>query len=537
MKWFILSFNILFFIITGCGNQSDHQTESGEDGHAHEEEHVLSVTQWTGQFELFMEYEQPVVSETVPFFIHLTHMDNFKPVTKGTVTLLFKKSGGEAVTRANLSLARAGIFIPEISIPDAGEYDLSLIYNNDAAEYTFDIGGFHVFATEHDKDGDHVQEHEHEQEQTHEHESDEDQEHDHEQEESPVESITFLKEQQWRTEFETLECRILPVKASIAAIGEVLPRQSGYAEIVSPVEGLLNVQYNRDMVIPGKRIRTGEKLVTLSPPVAGENSWTDKRLSFEKAQKDYERAKNLLGRQAISQREFEQVQKDYLLQKAGYEATLNLYGIEPDKNKGTENMLFNMTSPINGIVHDIMVLPGQKISPGQKLMTIIDPSFVWLRVDIFEKDLLQLDSPGGASVTVPGKSSPVILKPDQLKLLSKGNFIDQQSRTIPFLFELQNKADQFKIGQFLQLELYTTKEKRELTVPKSAIIDEDVQKIVFVQREGESFEKRIVKTGPAFEDVIIINDGLAAGERVVTKGAYQVKLASMNTNIGHGHIH
>ncbi|MBN2410759.1 efflux RND transporter periplasmic adaptor subunit [candidate division KSB1 bacterium] len=522
MKWLILSLNILFFIVTGCGNPSGKKAVSGETGHEHEgQAHFFSVTKWTGQFELFMEYEEPILSEAVPFIIHLTRMDTFKPVTQGTVTLSFKKTGSEKITRANLPLAETGIFTSEITLPDAGEYLLSLIYKNDISEYNFDIGEFHVFASEQEKNGDHEYESEHA----------------HEQEENHAENITFLKEQQWRTDFETQECRIMPVKSSITAIGEVIPKQSGYADIVSPVEGLLNVQYNRDMVFPGKTVTAGEKLVTLSPPAIGEDSWTDKRLGYEKAQKEYERAKNLLQRQAISQREFEQVQKDYLLQKAGYESILNLYGIEQGENKATDNMFLNITTPINGIVHDIMVLPGQKVSPGQKLMTIIDPSTVWLKVDIFEKDFYQLGAHGGASAAIPGKESPVILNTDQLKLLSKGNIVDPQSRTIPFLFEVRNKENLFRIGQFLQLELYTTDEKRALAVPKSCIIDEDVQKIVFVQHRGESFEKRIVKTGPAFKDHIIIKDGLHAGERVVTRGAYQVKLASMNNIVGHGHIH
>ncbi len=522
MKWLILSFNILFFIFMGCGNPSGEGVDSAETGHDHEgEEHLLSVTKWTGQYELFMEYGEPVVSEAAPFIIHLTRMDTFKPVTRGTLTVSFKKSGGETITKANLPLAEAGIFTPEIILPAAGEYSLSLTYKNDRSEYPFEIGKFHVFASERKKDD----QHEHEPE------------HAGEQEESPAESITFLKEQQWRTDFETQECRIMPVRSSITAIGEVIPRQSGYAEIVSPVEGLLTVKYNRDMAFPGKRVSAGEKLVTLSPPAAGENSWTDRRLSFEKAQKDYERAKNLLQRQALSQREFEQAQKDYLLQKAGYESILNLYGIAQGAKKDTDNPFLNITAPINGIVHDIMVMPGQKVSQGQKLMTIIDPSTVWLKVEIFEKDFYLLGEPGGATVAIPGKESPVILNADQLKLLSKGNLVDPQSRTIPFLFEVINKEDRFKIGQFLQLELYTTGEKQALVVPKSSIIDEDVQKIVFVQLRGDSFEKRTVKSGPAYNDHIIINEGLQAGERVVTRGAYQVKLASMKTSIGHGHIH
>jgi len=89
----------------------------------------------------------------------------------------------------------------------------------------------------------------------------------------------------------------------------------------------------------------------------------------------------------------------------------------------------------------------------------------------------------------------------------------------------------------MHVQLYTAKEKRALLVSKNAIIDEDIQKVVFIQSSGESFEKRIVKTGISNSEYVTITDGLQEGERVVTKGAYQVKLASLNTAVGSAHVH
>jgi multidrug efflux pump subunit AcrA (membrane-fusion protein) len=76
-----------------------------------------------------------------------------------------------------------------------------------------------------------------------------------------------------------------------------------------------------------------------------------------------------------------------------------------------------------------------------------------------------------------------------------------------------------------------------LTVPASAVIDEEIDKVVFVQVSGESFERRTVQTGPTFGDRFSIVSGLEPGDRVVTRGAYVVKLAGALVAVGSAHVH
>ena len=75
-------------------------------------------------------------------------------------------------------------------------------------------------------------------------------------------------------------------------------------------------------------------------------------------------------------------------------------------------------------------------------------------------------------------------------------------------------------------------------VPAAALIDDAGRPIVFVQREGETFERRAVTVGPRSGDLVQIIEGVKPGERVVTKGAYLVRLASLSTSVpAHGHVH
>ena len=75
-------------------------------------------------------------------------------------------------------------------------------------------------------------------------------------------------------------------------------------------------------------------------------------------------------------------------------------------------------------------------------------------------------------------------------------------------------------------------------VPAAAIVDDAGRPIVFVQREGETFERRAVTLGARAGDLVQITEGVKPGDRVVTKGAYLVRLASLSTSVpAHGHVH
>ncbi|MCK5075015.1 MAG: efflux RND transporter periplasmic adaptor subunit, partial [Calditrichia bacterium] len=252
---------------------------------------------------------------------------------------------------------------------------------------------------------------------------------------------------------------------------------------------------------------------------------------------EYDRAKRLLEKDAISKRDFEGIEQIFLIHQAGIKPLLKNNSNIGSENFNTDDNHFFIASPINGIVSELAVLPGQNISYGQKIMTIINSSTVWLKLNIYEKDIYKIGEPQGAEINIPGLESPVVLTKNELKLVSKGEIVDPASRTIPVLIEVKNPNKLFKIGQALQVKLYTAEEKRALVVSKSAVIDEDVQKVVFIQTGGETFEKRIVKTGISNSGYVTISDGLQEGERVVTKGAYQVKLASLNTAVGSAHVH
>ena len=496
MKHLSIFFGIISIIIfIGCSTNDQYSYTENNDEHP-----SVAITHWTAKMEIFMEYPVLVKNTTGKFIIHLTFMDDFQPIRDGAVTLVFRHSSGKKFEFYKNKLLREGIFTPILELPIIGKYEFTILYNESRMSELFEIPDFVVYESildiptisRDDESG-----------------------------------ISFLKEQQWKIEFETATTQLKTIRKSIQAVGEVLPRQSQYAEITSPVEGILRIEDNVSMVIPGCRIRKGEVLATLAPLLGAMNSWTDLKLDYEYAKAEYNRAQRLKKKNAISNREFEELKHNYLVQNAGYE----------DYTQAAHSDLFQIKAPMDGIVTNLIVLPGQKVTAGEKLMTVIDPSIVWLQTNVFEKDYYEMDTPNGVSITVPGLSSSLDLNGKEFSLLSMGVTLDPKSRTIPVLLEIANIDGYLKIGQTVQVTLYTTSETLSPAVKVNAIYEDETNEIVFVHKEGESFEKRIVKTGNRDNGWVAILHGLDKGERVVTKGGYIVKLASTSAAVGHPHAH
>jgi membrane fusion protein, heavy metal efflux system len=492
----------LVFFVSSCGQ---HALDSSE-----QEVPTIAITQWTDKMEIFMEYETPVKSNAIKFIVHLTKLTDFKAITAGELILTFIHENGERILVKNNELLREGIFTPIATFEISGTYNFKIEYSSDDVAESFDIGEFIV------------------------HQS---------QAEIPAEKedanggISFLKEQQWKTDFKTELSRKLNIHSSIIAMGEIMPRQQSYVEIVSPADGVLNIQHNKTMVNPGSFINRGQVALILSPPVNAANSWIEWVLEYERSKGEFERAQNLLKKQSISVSDFEKIKYNYLIQKAKYSAFLAEENSKNELSFDLKKNTLKIKAPIDGSVSDISVFPGQKVMAGQKLMTIIDPELVWLKINLFEKDYYQIGQFPGASLTIPGLDSLIVLDKTNFNVVSKGNFIDKQTGSIPLLVEIKNPSGVLKINQAVQVELYTTAHQEELCIPKPAIYDDDGRKIVFVHIEGETFEKRIVTTGGSYQGWVAILNGIEEGERVVTEGGYQVKLASTSAAIGHPHTH
>jgi membrane fusion protein, heavy metal efflux system len=109
---------------------------------------------------------------------------------------------------------------------------------------------------------------------------------------------------------------------------------------------------------------------------------------------------------------------------------------------------------------------------------------------------------------------------------------------VPLIYEMANSTNALRVGQSVNLHVETARAEDTLAIPDAAIVEEDGRPIAFVQVAGETFEKRDLTLGIRDGTWVQVLSGVAAGERVVIKGAYAVRLASVSSAIpAHGHAH
>jgi RND family efflux transporter MFP subunit len=521
MRDLTTSLFFVFFLAASAIASDSQDQDGGSHGHAHgpdgghiektvtpedaeqmedREEITIAVTQWTDKMELFMEYPACVVNVPSRFIIHLTVLEGFLPVLDGEVELRFTDAGGQVRRVVEKELLREGIFTPTVTLPNPGKHDFELVYRNSEMSDAFLIADFTVASSYREL-----------------------------QPENEVESgdeIVFLKEQQWKIPFSTTDAEVREIKSSVWAIGEVLPSPASYAEIVTPVDGVIQTDDMSTLALPGSSVHQGEVVAMITPPLEG-NSWANSKLALSQAKRNYDRASRLIEAQAISEREFEEARDEYMIRRAGHE-----------KLQGSgEGDVLNLVSPIDGKVIDWRIRPGQRLHAGELLMAIADPSLVWLKVNVYEGDYKKLGTPVGVHLSSDDGNSGWDISGNDMRVLSSGATLDPKTRTVPILLEINNSEGIFYINESVPVELYSTKGSNAVAVPRSSIYEDEGLEIVFVQAGGESFEKRIVSTGPSYSDWVSILKGIEPGERVVTQGGYHVKLASTSAEIGHGHAH
>ena len=123
------------------------------------------------------------------------------------------------------------------------------------------------------------------------------------------------------------------------------------------------------------------------------------------------------------------------------------------------------------------------------------------------------------------------------QLISIGKVMEEGKHFLPVRFELDN-INELVPGSFAELYLLADPVRDQLVIPKSALMQDYNVTYVYVQTAGESFEKRELELGIDDGINVQVLSGLSEGERVVTKGAYQIKIASMSSTIpSHGHFH
>ncbi|MBI3399804.1 MAG: efflux RND transporter periplasmic adaptor subunit [Acidobacteria bacterium] len=328
------------------------------------------------------------------------------------------------------------------------------------------------------------------------------------------------------------------VAPSIAVIGRVKARAGGEADVLSPFPGSLvgdGLPKIGDTVTKGQRIAEVEQQFTAADMLQVSTTAIGLRTSVEQAQQDLQlkhtelnRAQPLYEGGAIPQKqlqtaEFDVKQAEAKLEgarraKEQYEAAVSTTNSGPRRAP--------IVAPISGTVVAAEATVGQQVDPSKNLFTIADLRTVWVEAAVPEQDLAPIRAARSAEIAIPG--SPGSLTG---ALVTIGNLVDPQNRTVPATFNVDNRAGALKIEMLVEVRIPTGPQSTVLMIPASAVLAEAGASYVYVEARPGVYARKVVALGDRKDDAIVVTSGLTKGERVVTVGAGSLRGESLKTEI------
>lgn len=337
--------------------------------------------------------------------------------------------------------------------------------------------------------------------------------------------IIFPKAQAAKTTFEVREIQPASFNQVVKTTGQVLAAPGDEAVIVATSNGVVSFSSNK--LTEGTKVQKGQSLFQISSKdIAEGDYYTKVKATYEAAKASYDRAEALVKDKIISQKEFESSKLEFENAKTAYNAVSN--------NKTAKGVSVN--APINGHMKNILVKEGEYITVGQPLATVSQNQRLVLRAEVSQRYYNAMQSVKSANFKTPYDNKVYSLEDLNGRLLSFGKTSNENSFFIPVSFEFDNKGEVIP-GSFVEVYLISSPIENTLSIPVSALTNEMGIYYVYVQIDEEGYRKQEVALGANNGKEVQIIKGLHPGDRVVTKGAYQVKMASASGAIPHGHSH
>jgi membrane fusion protein, heavy metal efflux system len=501
-----------------------------DEGHGHGDTPVVRVTRWSERLELFAEHPVAVAGQSVDVLAHLTVLDGFRALEQAAVALELDGEGAPPIRASAPSPVRPGIYSLAFTPARPGVYRGRLVVTG-SIEDTVDGIELRVFedahqAAESAPPSDHA---------------------------GHAELVELLKEQQWAVPFATAFAAQGALIASIEVAGSVATPPGGTADVGAAIAGRV-IAPVRGLPRPGDVVRKGQLLATLAPAPSSPEEAARAGLAVAEAESRaaaaraaLERAQRLIRDQAISQRELDDAGREVAVADEAVRAAQGARALFSGASAGGGGAgAWRLIAPIAGTLEEVRATPGAAVSPGEVLFRIVDTRELWIRARVPEQDAARLRVDRDASFQIAGVDQwlPIGVAGDvpgqdaSASLVTVGRTVDPTSRTVDVIYALRQPDPRLRVGGLVRVALPAGDDFSGVVVPRAAIIEQEGRELVYVQVDGEHFEERGVRTGPRAGDLSGIESGLAAGERVVTRGAHVLRLtARAGSGEAHGHIH
>lgn len=325
-------------------------------------------------------------------------------------------------------------------------------------------------------------------------------------------------------EITTARATYRSLQAFHSAMGKVLAPQTRTAKVSYAFPARIAAIHAQI----GDWVEKGQRVLTVQSEEVGraKSEYYKAVADLELARSNYEREQRLFGRGVGAQKNALASAVQLKVAQTNLDAAekkLHVLGFTEAEVKAiaeTHQIHPEITlfAPISGKVVEHKAVLGSMVDQAVDLITIMDPTILWVDAEVFERDIGKIRIGQAVRVSVPAFPGEVFAG----KVGYIGDHLNQETRTVTVRTEVQNRGFKLKPGMFADVTVFLNGSRKLLAVPAEALLDDRNQKIVFV-KEGGRYIPRVVVAGLVHNGFCAISDGLREGEEVVVKGNYTLK--------------
>ena len=557
---------ILVIALCGCGHNHSVEAE-----HVHT--HLHNFTAYSNSSEFFMQHEGLEAGAKACITLFVTELENFDPAKAVEAKATLLVSGSEQ--QATATRSKEGIFNFDLVPAKSGNGNLFFEVGDDKVRFPVKVNAAgHSHDHGHDAHSGHSHDHGHDAHAGHSHshgEADHDcsshdhnhdahagHSHDHDhgdadhdcsshdhshdvpavfsdvsfvafgsQTEGAADDVAFSKEQSWKIDFATAVVEKQNFGGAVKVVAKVVATPQDFTTIVATTSGKVQFVGN---VVEGKEVVAGEPLFYLEGGDVTDNDaevkYAEAESNYLLAKSDYERKKLLFNDMVVSERELEAAEALYKQAEARYKSLNRSFG----------NGKVTLKAVKNGYIASLLVSNGDYVEPGTPIATVQCNGNYNIVAELPVRFAPQLRNIADVNIVLPsGEAFSMNSAGGSVVAVgSAANGCNMLPLTIS-----AGAIDGVVPGSIVTLYITSVSDTKAVVVPRTALVEEMGNFFVFVQNNPISFEKRAVEVGATDGIMVQVLDGVAAGERVVTKGAVSLKLsqgaAALDPHAGHVH--
>jgi RND family efflux transporter MFP subunit len=292
-----------------------------------------------------------------------------------------------------------------------------------------------------------------------------------------------------------------PFTETLGAIGSVNARSGHAASLSAPSPS----RVARVFVTTGQVVAAGQTLIELdqAPFLAAAQS---AQMALNSAQRAYDRQQRLADEGIVPRKDAEAAAAD--LARARSEAIAAERGAE----------LSVLRSPINGVVTRLTATLGASADPSQVLVEIADPSALDVLFNVTPSDAGRIHP--GAKVTLSAGQDANGEPLGIAAIVDIGGTVYSLTRSVAVRAQAATTRRPMRIGETVFGQIAVSVKPSAIVIPIEALVPEGEGFKVFVIDATGVAHEREVTVGAKTDKVAEITEGLAAGERIATHGAY-----------------